>query len=55
MKNLDECIKWVRSHTPFAIKPVRSKRSLISPFSSGRAFDIVTEELGKELYKELNK
>jgi len=55
-KNLEECIKWVRLHTPFAIEPVRKARtSLVNPFTSANAFDVVTECIAKELYEELNK
>lgn len=52
--NLEDCIKWVRSITPFAIKPVRkTRKSLVVPFTSANAFDVVTEYIAKELYKKL--
>ena len=54
--DLEDCIKWVRSNTPFAIKTVRKARtSLINPFTSANAFDVVTKCIAKELYKELQK
>ena len=55
-KNLEDCVKWVRGNTPFAIKPVRkAKRSLVNPFTSANAFDVVTRRIAEELYKELQK
>ena len=54
--DLEDCIKWVRGNTPFAIKPVRkAKRSLVNPFTSANAFDVVTKRIAEELYKELQK
>lgn len=54
--NLEDCIKWVRSITPFAIKPVRkTKRSLVVPFTSANAFDVVTKCIAEALYKRLTK
>lgn len=54
--NLEDCIKWVRSITPFAIKPVRKARiSLVNPFTSANAFDVVTRHIAERLYKELVK
>ena len=55
LDNVKNCIKWVRLHTPFAIKPTRiSRTSLVNPFTSGNAFDVVTNLLGEELFKQLN-
>ena len=53
-KNLEDCIKWVRENTPFVIKPVRKARtSLINPFTSANAFNVVTKRIAEELYKKL--
>ena len=52
--NLEDCIKWVRLHTPFAIKPVKKAKTIfVNPFTSVNAFNIVTECIGKELYNQL--
>ena len=52
--NIEDCIKWVRSITPFAIRPLRkSNRPFINPFTSANAFNIVTRCIGEELYKKL--
>ena len=54
LDSLESCIKWIRVKTPFAIKPTRiSKTSLVNPFTSANAFDVVTKHLAEELYKEL--
>ena len=54
MDNLEDCIKWVRSVTPFAIKPARkASTSLVNPFTSANAFDVVTEFIAMKLYKKL--
>ena len=54
--DLEDCIKWVRGNTPFAIKPVRkAKRSLVNPFTSANAFDVVTKRIAEELYKKLKE
>ena len=53
-KNLEDCIKWVRENTPFAISPLRkAKTTLIYPFKSANAFDVVTKRIAEELYKKL--
>ena len=55
LDNVENCIKWVRLNTPFAIKPTRKAgTSLVNPFTSANAFDVVTKHLGEELYKQLN-
>ena len=51
-KTEQEAIEWVWLHTPIAIKPTKkSKKLLVPPFTSGHAFDVVVEHLGKELFK----
>ena len=55
-ENLEDCIKWVRANTPFAIKPLRkAKTMLIYPFKSVNAFNVITRRIAEELYKELQK
>lgn len=54
-KNLEDCIKWVRANTPFAITPLRKAKTMfIYPFKSVNAFDVVTRRIAIELYKELS-
>ena len=54
--DLEDCVKWVRENTPFAISPLRkAKTMLIYPFKSANAFNIVTRRIAVELYKELQK
>ena len=53
-KNLESCVEWVRSITPFAIRPVReAKRPLVNPFTSANAFNVVTRHIAENLYKKL--
>jgi len=55
LDSLEDCIKWVRLHTPIAIKPIKkAKTRLVAPFTSANAEDVVTKHLGEELYKQLN-
>ena len=55
LDSLENCIKWVRLHTPIAIKPIKKAKTMfIAPFTSANAEDVVTKCLGEELYKQLN-
>jgi hypothetical protein len=49
----DLCIEWVRSKLPFLIRSKKGK--LQYPFKAAYAARMIEENLGKELFKLLNK
>ena len=54
LNSVNNCIRWVRLHTPIVIKPTReTKKPLIEPFTSWNARNVITKCLGEELYKTL--
>jgi hypothetical protein len=54
LENEQQAIEWVRSITPFAVKPTKkAKTTFVSPFTSRNAYLIVTEEIGKSLFKDI--
>lgn len=54
LENEQQAIEWVRSITPFAVKPTKkAKTTFVSPFTSRNAYIIVTEEIGKSLFKDI--
>ena len=56
LDNVNDCIKWVRLHTPIVIKPIRKAKTVfVAPFTSANASDVVTKHLGEELFKQLKQ
>jgi hypothetical protein len=54
LENEQQAIEWVRRITPFAVKPTKkAKTTFVSPFTSRNAYIIVTEEIGKSLFKDI--
>ena len=51
-KTEEEAIIWVKFNIPIVISPKKQgKTDMVDPFSSGHAFSVVCEELGKSLFK----
>jgi hypothetical protein len=54
LENEQQAIEWVRRITPFAVKPTKkAKTTFVSPFTSKNAYLVVTEEIGKSLFKDI--
>lgn len=55
-KNEKQAIQWVKEITPFAIMPKRKAKTVyVTPFTSVNAFEIITDVIGKEIYKRQEK